>query len=122
MALTGPPAELWVTPLPAPPPGALRAAWRTIAQSVADLWRALGLLLLFAPSALTAYPALQYGIGRSAWMLLFRCGGWSLISSGVYQSLYCNTPRRWYAASMPLQEFDRLARAADRMSELRLLL
>ncbi|KAK9836261.1 hypothetical protein WJX81_000321 [Elliptochloris bilobata] len=72
MALTGPPAELWVTPTPSPPPGALRAVWGGFVQSVADLWRAVSLLLLFAPAALTAFPALQYGLGRSAWMLLLR--------------------------------------------------
>ena len=78
MALTGPPAALWVTPSPPPPPGVLRAVWHAAAQSLADLWRALSLLLLFAPSALAAFPALQYGVGRGAWMLLFRWGGRSL--------------------------------------------
>ena len=76
MALTGPPAELWVTPPLASPPGMLRALWHAAAQSFADLWRAVGLLLLFAPCALTAYPALQYGLGRGTWLLLFRCGSW----------------------------------------------
>lgn len=73
MALTGPPAELWVTP-PAPrAPGALSALWGAVWQSAADLWRAVSLLLLFAPAALAALPALQYGWGRGAWMLLLRC-------------------------------------------------
>lgn len=73
MALTGPPAELWVTP-PAPrAPGALSALWGAVWQSAADLWRAVSLLLLFAPAALAVFPALQYGWGRGAWMLLLRC-------------------------------------------------
>jgi hypothetical protein len=73
MALTGPPAELWVTPPPRREPGTLAALWSALAQSAADLWRAVTLLLLFTPAALTAFPALQYGLGRGAWMTLLRC-------------------------------------------------
>lgn len=85
MALTGPPAELWVTPPPRREPGTLAALWGALAQSAADLWRAVSLLLLFAPAALTAFPALQYGVGRGAWMTLLRCamreGWWCLLCS-----------------------------------------